>query len=291
MSKMLCSFVNCLCLTALTGCGGQPATTNHSTPSEVSPSASSDSVTLPKGEFVDLSHSFDEQTIYWPTEDGFRFVKQQADFTKGGYFYAANVFTTPEHGGTHIDAPIHFFKDRHTVDKIPLDRLIAEAAVVDVSKKCDKNRDYQVGVSDLRNWEEKHGRVFKDVIVLLNTGWGAHWPNREKYLGTNESGQGAIAKLHFPGLDPEAARWLVEHRAIKAIGIDTPSIDYGQSTKFQSHITLFEHNVPAFENVANVDKLPSQGAMVIALPMKISDGSGGPLRIIAIMADKFKDSR
>ena len=117
---------------------------------------------------------------------------------------------------------------------------------------------------------------------MLKTGFGRRWADRAAYLGTDKSGASAVADLHFPGLAPEAARWLVEHRAIKAIGIDTASIDHGQSQTFQSHVTLFKHNVPAFENVANLDKLPAAGATVIALPMKIGGGSGAPLRIIAI---------
>jgi kynurenine formamidase len=140
-------------------------------------------------------------------------------------------------------------------------------------------------VADLRAWEERHGRQLVDVMVLLRTGWSRHWPDREKYLGTSERGQQAVAKLHFPGLSPEAARWLVEHRAPKAVGIDTASIDHGPSTGFRAHITLFEKNVPALENVANLEQLPAEGAWVMALPMKIAGGSGGPLRIVAMLPE------
>ena len=121
-------------------------------------------------------------------------------------------------------------------------------------------------------------------IVLLRTGYAARWPDRLRYLGTEERGEAAVAKLHFPGLDPTAAQWLVQHRSIKAVGIDTPSIDYGQSTHFESHVMLFQHNVPALENVANLDRLPQVGFTVIALPMKIGGGSGGPVRIVAAVA-------
>ena len=102
-------------------------------------------------------------------------------------------------------------------------------------------------------------------------------------MGTDERGPAAVAKLHFPGLHPDAARWLVANRQINAIGLDTPSIDYGQSTLFESHRILFEKNIPAFENVANLDQLPVKGFTVIALPMKIKGGSGGPVRIIAML--------
>lgn len=235
-------------------------------------------------EIVDLTHPFDRQTIYWPTDkEGFQLIRGQAGITEKGYYYAANSFRSAEHGGTHVDAPIHFFQDRQTVDQIPLGRLVGDGVVVDVSEACARDRDYQIGVDDLRRWETKHQSQLVDVIVLLRTGYSRHWGDRAKYLGTHKTGPEAVGDLHFPGLDPAAADWLVRHRSIKAIGIDTPSIDYGQSQLFQSHVKLFEHNVPAFENVANLGPLPERGFNIVALPMKIGGGSGAPLRIIALL--------
>ncbi len=230
---------------------------------------------------IDLTHPFDQRTIYWPTETGFQLIRGKAGITEKGYYYAANRFSAAEHGGTHVDAPIHFFEGRHTVDQIPLARLMGEAVVIDVSQACAEDPDYQIDVGDLRDWETTHQRQLVDVIVMLRTGFGRHWGDRKRYLGTDQTGPDAVAQLHFPGLAPTAARWLVEHRAIKSIGIDTPSIDYGQSKRFQSHVMLFEHNILAFENVANLEKLPAKGATVTALPMKIAGGSGAPVRIIA----------
>jgi kynurenine formamidase len=92
-----------------------------------------------------------------------------------------------------------------------------------------------------------------------------------------------VAKLHFPGLHPDAARWLTLSKSIKAIGLDTPSIDFGQSTLFESHQILFAKNIPAFENVGDMSALPTKDFLVIALPMKIGGGSGGPLRIVAVV--------
>jgi len=234
---------------------------------------------------VDLTHPFDAETIYWPTEAGFRFEPGNNGLTEKGYYYAANRFATAEHGGTHLDAPIHFAAERHTADQVELDRLMGEAAVIDVTERCANDADYQVSVGDLRAWEERHGHQLDRVMVLLHTGWSRRWPDRLKYLGTEARGREAIAQLHFPGLAPEAARWLVEQRNVKAVGIDTASIDYGPSTLFESHVTLCTHNVPIFENVMNLDHLPSQGALVIALPMKIAGGSGGPLRMVAVVAE------
>lgn len=240
---------------------------------------------FPTGSWVDLTHPFDAQTIYWPTEKGFQFDRGNNGVTAKGYYYAANRFTTAEHGGTHLDAPVHFFAQRQTVDEIPVERLIGTAAVIDVTQQCAHDRDYLVTVADLQAWEAKHGRQLVDVIVLLRTGWSQRWPERAAYLGTKDFGAEAVAKLHFPGLDPQAVRWLVEHRAPQAIGIDTASIDYGQSTHFEAHVTLCEHNVPIFENVAQLDRLPNVGALVVALPMKVAGGSGGPLRIVAFLPE------
>jgi kynurenine formamidase len=238
---------------------------------------------FPAGKVIDLSHAFDAQTVYWPTADTFRLEKDFEGMTDKGYYYAANRFSTAEHGGTHIDAPVHFARGRNTVDQIPLEQLMGQAVIVDVSKQCEANPDYQVQAADFQGWEKSNGAIPKDAIVLLRTGYGRFWPDRKRYMGTDERGPQAVAKLHFPGLHPDAARWLTQNRSIKAIGLDTPSIDYGQSTLFESHRALFDKNVPAFENLANLDQLPTKGFYLIALPMKIKNGSGGPLRVIAII--------
>ena len=235
------------------------------------------------GAIVDLSYAYDDTTIFWPTEEGFKLEREHGEVTDKGYYYAANKFCTPEHGGTHIDAPLHFNATGKSVDALPLEQLIGEAVVVDVSAVVAEKPDYQVRVPDLRAWESAHSRIPRHAIVLLRTGWGKRWPDRATYLGTDERGTAAVAKLHFPGLHPEAARWLMGEREINAVGIDTASIDYGQSTMFETHVALFAQGVPAFENLANLDRVPARGATIVALPMKIRGGSGGPLRIIAIV--------
>jgi kynurenine formamidase len=232
---------------------------------------------------VDLTHLFDETTIYWPTEEGFQLLRGPAGVTKNGYYYAANRFMGAEHGGTHIDAPIHFWKSGQTVDQIPVERLVGPGACIDVSQKCNADRDYQVTVEDFETWEKTINSTLHDRIVLIRTGFARHWPNREKYLGTKETGRAAVAKLHFPGLDPSAAEWLITRRQIRMVGIDTASIDHGQTRTFPTHVRLFRDNVPALENVANTDKLPPNNFRVIALPMKIAGGSGAPCRIIAVL--------
>jgi len=240
-------------------------------------------VTLPEGTMVDLSHPYDESTIYWPTAEGFELQVDFEGMTDQGYYYAANTFSTAEHGGTHIDAPIHFAEGRNTVDEIPLEQLIGHAVMIDVSDRSADDSDYLISTADIERWETEHGLLPDGVIVLLRTGYEELWPDRIRYLGTDERGAEAVAKLHFPGLDPEAARWLVANRSISAIGLDTASIDFGQSTHFESHQVLFAADIPAFENLTNLHRLPVTGFVVIALPMKIAGGSGGPLRVAAII--------
>ncbi|MFQ5864378.1 MAG: cyclase family protein [bacterium] len=238
---------------------------------------------FPSGQIIDLTHSFEDATIYWPTSKEFQLEPVFQGVTEQGFYYTANNFSSAEHGGTHIDAPVHFYQDGKSVDAIPIEQLIGKGVVIDVTDKCNENTDYQVQVEDFTAWEARHGTQLNDVIVLLRTGFGKYWPDRVKYMGTDERGEQAVAKLHFPGLHPDAAKWLAENRSIKAIGLDTPSIDYGQSTLFESHQTLFEKNILVFENVANLGQLPEKNFTVIALPMKIKGGSGGPLRIVAIV--------
>ena len=237
----------------------------------------------PNGPVIDLTHNFNSHTIYWPTEKDFRHHTEFAGINDKGYYYSAYELTTAEHGGTHLDAPVHFAEGALTTDEIPLTQLIGNAIVIDVSAKTAKNRDYQILPADLKKWESVHGPIPEDVILLFRTGWSEFWPDRLAYLGTAERGPTTVTKLHFPGIHPDTATTLAQQYQIKAVGIDTASIDYGQSTEFLSHRILYAQNIPGFENVTHLDRLPAKGARVIALPMKIEGGSGGPLRIIALL--------
>lgn len=236
-----------------------------------------------QSQIVDLTHSFGSNTIVWPTEQDFKLLVQHAEDTPGGYYYASNRVEMPEHGGTHVDAPIHFSKGKQTLDQIPIEHMIGTGVRIDITEQCARDRDYRMTTSDLERWEAEHGRIRDHAIVLLSTGYARFWPGRKDYLGTDLRGQEGVRALHFPGLHPEAATWLVRERRVKAVGIDTASIDYGQSTKFETHVTLLSQNVPVFENLSNLHDLPARGFDVIALPMKIAGGTGGPLRIIAVV--------
>ncbi len=232
--------------------------------------------------WVDLTYAFDSATLYWPNNPtGFEHSTDSKGRTPSGYYYSSYSIKTPEHGGTHLDAPIHFAENGLTVDQLPLENLTGNAIVIDVSINALKDRDYQITIADVEEWELEHGEIKPNTIILFKTGYGQFYPDREKYFGTIKKGVDAIPELHFPGVHPETTQWLVEKRNIKAMGLDTPSIDYGQSKDFKTHQILMGSNRPAFENVASLDRLPPKGLYVVALPMKIGKGSGGPLRIIA----------
>jgi kynurenine formamidase len=233
------------------------------------------------GEWIDLTYAFSGQTLYWPTAEPFRMDTVNAGYTEAGYYYSAFSVATAEHGGTHLDAPVHFSEGRQATDEIPLAHTIGPAFLIDVSERALADRDYQIRVEDIEAWERRNGRLPDKAILLFRTGYGRYWPDAESYMGTTLRGPEGVAALHFPGIHPDTARWLVENRYIHAVGIDTPSIDFGRSSLFETHQTLFARDIPAFENVANLDRIPEVGAFVVALPMKIEGGSGGPLRIVA----------
>ncbi|MGH7731357.1 MAG: cyclase family protein [Candidatus Eiseniibacteriota bacterium] len=234
---------------------------------------------------VDLTHPFDERTIYWPTAPStFKLERLSYGATAGGWFYAANALCAPEHGGTHLDAPIHFAEGRRTTDQVPLEQLIAPAVVIDVAAKAAADRDYRLTRQDVLDFERRHGRIAAGTIVLMRTGWGRFWPDRNAYLGDDTPGD--ASKLSFPSFGEEAAKLLVEERRVAALGVDTASIDYGRSQDFVVHRVAAAANVPGFENLAGLEALPPRGAIVIALPMKIAGGSGGPLRAVALVAKR-----
>jgi len=204
---------------------------------------------------VDLTHAYGSRTVYW---------------------------RTPEHGGTHLDAPLHFAEGNRSADQVPLEQLIAKAVVIDARPQAEKERDYRLTREDVLAFEKAHGRIAAGTIVLLRTGWSRHWPDAKAYLGDDTPGD--ASKLSFPSYGVDAARLLVEERRVAALGVDTASIDYGRSTDFQVHRVAAAQNVPGLENLTNLDQLPATGALVIALPMKIEGGSGGPLRAVALVA-------
>ncbi len=260
-----------LAVALLAACQTQSTQPQQTTPQTV----------IDEAKVVDLTYSFDEKTIYWPTAKPFTWEKEAWGVSTGGYWYTAARYGASEHGGTHLDAPIHFGEGKQAADELPLTKLISPAVVINITDACTKNADYLLTVEDITNWETQHGRIPDASIVLVHTGWGRFWGDKKQYLGTDVAGD--VANLHFPGISKDAAKLLTEQRKIDAIGIDTASIDHGPSKDFIAHQILNGANIYGLENVANLEKLPAKGATVIALPMKIKGGTGGPARIIALL--------
>lgn len=230
---------------------------------------------------VDLSYTFGPETIYWPTAEPFKLQRVAYGRTPKGYFYAANNISMAEHGGTHMDAPIHFAEGKRASAEVPLANCIGPAVVIDVRAQCAVDVDYLLSLDDVRRWEQRHGRIPRGAVAVMFSGWGSRWPDKKRYLGTDKSLD--VDNLHFPGFSMEAVEYLINERDVAALAIDTASIDRGQSKDFIAHQVLNGANKPAFENVANVDRLPPTGATFVALPLKIDGGSGGPARIVAIV--------
>jgi kynurenine formamidase len=229
---------------------------------------------------VDLSHTFDDETIYWPTDEPFHHDQKAWGVTEGGYWYSSFTYGGSEHGGTHLDAPIHFAEGKHSVDQIPIEQLIGEAVVIDIADHCDQNPDYMLAATDIEAHEAKHGIIPAAALVLVKTGWAGRWPDKKAYMGSDVAGD--VANLHFPGVSREAAE-LLAARSVAAVGIDTASIDPGVSRDFPTHQVLGAAEIAILENVASLDEVPERGALLVALPMKIGGGSGGPCRVVALI--------
>jgi kynurenine formamidase len=244
--------------------------------------AQAPAVDLTRVRIVDLTHAYGASTVYWPTSPTtFKLESLAQGKTEGGYFYAANTLSTPEHGGTHLDAPFHFSESGRTTEQIPLEQLMAPAVVIDVSDRATADRDYRLTRADVDRFEKSNGPIAPGTIVLLRTGWSRHWPNAKAYLGDDTPGD--ASRLSFPSYGADAAKLLVDERRVAALGIDTASIDYGKSKEFEVHRIAAARNVPGMENLTNLEGLPVRGATVIALQMKIERGSGGPLRAVALV--------
>lgn len=242
-------------------------------------------IDLSRSRLVDLTHAYNAQTIYWPTAPSrFQLEKLAYGPTPGGYFYSSYTFSTPEHGGTHLDAPVHFSERGRSADQVPLRQLIAPAVVVDVSSAAGADPDYRLSTDEVLAFERRHGPIAAGTIVLLRTGWSSRWPDVKAYLGDDTPGD--ASKLRFPSYGEAAARLLVEDRQVGALGVDTASIDYGRSADFRVHRVAAARQVVGLENLTNLDQVPATGATVIALPMKIEGGSGGPVRVVAVVPER-----
>jgi kynurenine formamidase len=226
---------------------------------------------------VDPTHTLNEQVPTFEVTDKSPYqVKTAATVAEKGYFL--REFCVPEHFGTHLDAPAHFAAGLWTVDQIPPERLVSPLVVIDAIAKAKADADYQIAVEDIAAWEHVHGEIPPNAVVVANTGWNSRWNSADAYRNADAKGV-----KHFPGYSKEAAKFLVEGRKVNGLGIDTLSIDYGPSTDFPVHQYTMAHSIYHLENVANLDHVPVSGAIVIAAPIKLEGGSGGPVRILALV--------
>ncbi|XP_035217237.1 isatin hydrolase-like [Stegodyphus dumicola] len=208
-------------------------------------------------EMVDMSYVFDETTLYWPTQKKFEMKLTHNGIADEGYWLQLEEYHSATHVGTHMDAPCHFAKERWCVDKIPLNHLKAPAAVIDIVKKAEEDRDALVQIEDLEKWEQISGQSLDGTIVMIRSGWGRRWSDRESFIGTAGND---TENFHFPGLSEEAAQWLVDNRKILGVGTETISLDHGPSQKLMAHRILLEANIYGLENVANMEEIPIFGA-------------------------------
>ena len=232
------------------------------------------------GAIFDLTHAVDASAPDYNSAERSPFAAQnRATVEKDGYF--DRHISMPEHFSTHLDAPAHFMKGAWTVEQIPPQRLTGALVVLDVTSKADKNDDYEVGLDDIAAWEKQHGNIPAGAIVVARTGWAARWDSAPSYRNADKAGT-----LHFPGYSLKAAQFLVEGRNVAALGIDTLSVDPGPSKDYAVHQYTAKHNVYHLENVANLSLLPASGATAVVAPIKLTGGSGAPVRIFAFVRDQ-----
>src|SRR6202451_1088487 len=227
---------------------------------------------------VDMTYAINGKLPAWPGDEKTFEAQIVATPEKDGYL--ARSFWTLEHYGTHMDAPAHFPPGKEFLDQIPVTHLFAPAVVIDVREEAGKDPDYRLRVMRVEKWEALHGRIPTGAVVLLRTGWASRWPDQARYRNMDSAGV-----MHFPGFSVEAAKLLIERGAV-ALGIDTLSIDYGPSKDFEVHRVTLPAGLYQLENLANMDQLPEAGAFLISAPINLEGGSGGPVRVFAILPAK-----
>jgi kynurenine formamidase len=223
---------------------------------------------------VDLTHSL---TPAFPTFFGTPGIamKRLKDIKKDGFNLME--WTVLEHSGTHMDAPIHFSENGRGPDTLPVEELVVPLAVINVVAKADASSDYQLTPADIRQWEQRNGRLPNRSCVALHAGWGRHL-GTDKFLGKDGGGV-----LHFPGFHPEAVEMLLKERRVSGIAVDTISLDHGPSKDFKTHTTWLPAGRWGLESVANLDKVPPRGATLIVGAPKIEGATGGPTRVLALI--------
>jgi kynurenine formamidase len=232
---------------------------------------------IPSGKthVLDLSYAINDKLVPWPGDEKYFEAKINATVEKNGYF--TRSFWMLEHYGTHLDAPVHFPPGKATVDQIPPNKLFGPAVLLDVRDAAAKDPDYRLPVRQIEKWEHAHGRIPQGAIVLLRTGWASRWPNVQKYRNQDQQG-----KMHFPGFSAEAAKVLID-RGVSGLGCDTLSADYGASEDFAVHHLALGAGLYHLENLSDLSAVPEAGAFLVVAPIKLEGGSGGPVRVFAVL--------
>ena len=226
---------------------------------------------------IDMTWTLEESAPAWPAEAAPRFqLNAYATLEKNGVL--SQAISMPEHFGTHLDAPNHFAARQIPVDQLTTAQLIGPGVVIDMTMKSEADPDAELTETDLVQWEQQQGRIPDGAILFLKTGWGRHWKQPVRYLNQDARGQ-----MHFPAYSAGAVRWLIRERKIRGLGIDTLSIDPGQSKEFPVHRLLNGSGLYGLENVAALDQLPAREFVVIVSPLKLKNGSGGPTRLYACL--------
>jgi kynurenine formamidase len=228
-----------------------------------------------KTRVLDLSYAINDKLVPWPGDEKYFEAKVNATVEKNGYF--TRSFWMLEHYGTHLDAPVHFPPGKVTVDQIPAKKLFGPAVVLDVRADAAKDADYRLPASRIEEWERVHGRIPTGAIVLLRTGWASRWPDAARYRNQDKQG-----KMHFPGFSAEATKKLIE-RGASGLGCDTLSADYGASEDFIVHHLALGAGMYHLENLSDLSEVPEAGAFLIAAPIKLEGGSGGPVRVFVLL--------
>ncbi len=226
---------------------------------------------------IDLTHPLNEHCPNWEGSQESPFqASELGNIERDGYY--SRVFSTQEHYGTHLDAPAHFAAGAWTVDEIPADRLVRPLVVVNVQQRADDDPDYAVSVEDIAACERTHGAIPQGAVVIAYTGWDKRWAKQEDFR--NEQADGVT---HYPGFSLEVAEFLVGSRGVVGLGIDTMSVDIGATTTYPVHIFTSQHRIYHLENVANLAMVPPTGALIVVAPIKLEKGSGGQVRLLALV--------
>jgi kynurenine formamidase len=228
-----------------------------------------------KTRVLDLAYAINEKLVPWPGDQRWFEAETNASIEKDGYF--TRSFWMLEHYGTHLDAPVHFPPGNVPVDRISVRQLFGPAVVLDVRAEGSRDADHRLPLAHIREWEERHGKIPEGAVVLLRTGWSARWPDARRYRNEDAAG-----RMHFPGFSVEAVQQMIERR-VSGIGCDTLSVDCGASEDFAVHHLTLGAGLYHLENLSDLSELPESGAELIVAPIKLEGGSGGPVRVFALL--------